>query len=73
MNYNKIFDSSNPDDKKTAGFAPVNSIVIKFIWKFDLFIYKLFFWRWERRLKKDRDLARLFETWITTYNKQNPL
>lgn len=44
----------------------------KLIWKFDLLIYRLFYWRWLPRLKCDPDLAHLFAEYCRTWAEGNP-
>ena len=41
----------------------VNSIV----WKFDMFIYRLFYWRWNNRLKENVNIFNLFKEWVDNY------
>ena len=43
------------------------------LWKFDMIIYKLFYWRWNRRLIEDDNLRKLFlsyfKSWETIYRE----
>lgn len=42
------------------------------IWKLDLLIYRLFYWRWSPRLKNDPDLAYLFSKIGASWTNGNP-
>ena len=43
------------------------------IWKFDMIIYRLFYWRWKQRLIENDDIRRLFlqylQAWETISNE----
>lgn len=39
----------------------------KIIWEFDMLIYRLFYWRWNRRLIEDDKLRRLFVMFINSW------
>jgi len=42
----------------------------KLIWKFDMLIYRLFYWRWNKRLSARKDLQRLFLDYLNSGLKQ---
>jgi hypothetical protein len=37
------------------------------LWKFDMIIYKLFYWRWNRRLIEDDNLRKLFLSYFKSW------
>jgi len=37
------------------------------IWKFDMMIYRLFYWRWKRRLIENDDIRRLFLKYLQAW------
>jgi hypothetical protein len=44
----------------------------RLLWKFDLLIYRLFYWRWSPRLKADPDLAYVFSKIGAAWTNGNP-
>jgi hypothetical protein len=44
----------------------------KLLWKFDMLIYRLFYWRWSPRLKADPDLAYVFSKIGSSWTNSNP-
>lgn len=48
-------------------------MIKKFIWKCDMVIYKLFYWRWNKRLINDSRLRGLFlrylQSWEAIHNE----
>lgn len=50
----------------------MNKAMKKLIWKFDLLIYRLFYWRWSPRLKNDPDLAYVFAKVGASWTNSNP-
>lgn len=38
--------------------------------KFDMFVYRLFYWRWKPLLDEDPQLLSLFREWITSWQSQ---
>lgn len=44
----------------------------KLIWKIDLLIYRLFYWRWSPRLRNDPDLAYLFSKIGAAWTNAHP-
>jgi hypothetical protein len=41
-------------------------------WKIDVLIYRLFYWRWSPRLKRDPDLAYMFSKIGAAWTNGNP-
>ena len=39
----------------------------KMIWKFDILIYKLFYWRWKQKLIDRRDIRLLFLVYLNSW------
>lgn len=39
----------------------------KIIWQFDMIIYSLFYWRWEKHLSRRRDIRKLFITYLNNW------
>jgi len=46
-------------------------IVDKIIQKFDMAIYRLFYWRWNRKLEKNEDMRQLFIDSLTSYEEKD--
>jgi|ERR1051325_5377296 hypothetical protein len=44
----------------------------KILWKIDVLIYRLFYWRWSPRLKADPDLAYMFSKIGAAWTNANP-
>jgi hypothetical protein len=46
------------------------------LWNIDMAIYRLFYWRWSPRLRRDPDLAYIFskigESWTNGHPPENP-
>lgn len=38
------------------------------LWKFDMFVYSLFYWRWNRKLIERKDIRQLFIDWLNIWN-----
>lgn len=37
------------------------------LWRFDMLVYRLFFWRWERRLINDAKLRAMFKAHLNAF------
>ena len=37
------------------------------LWKFDMLIYRLFYWRWNRKLIEREDIRRLFLRYLNSW------
>jgi len=44
-------------------------MINRLIWKFDMAIYRLFYWRWNKRLMMRGDIRRLFMQGLTEYER----
>lgn len=44
----------------------------KLIWKIDMLLYRLFYWRWAPRLKADPNLAYMFKEFSVAWSAANP-
>lgn len=42
------------------------------IWKIDLLIYRIFYWRWSARIKSDPNLAYMFAKFTAAWSKEHP-
>jgi len=47
-------------------------LIRSLIWKFDLLVYRLFFWRWNPRLKADANLAYAFSVFMQAWTNARP-
>lgn len=45
----------------------------KIINQFDIFVYRLFYWRWNQKLQNDEYLRAYFIVWVDALKKQKPL
>jgi len=45
----------------------MNKIIRKLLWKFDMLVYQLFYWRWNDRLINDDILRRLFLSYLKSW------
>lgn len=43
------------------------------LWRFDMVIYRLFHWRWSKRLMNDPKLAYLFAEWSRGWAERSPV
>lgn len=43
----------------------------RLIWKFDMAIYRLFQWRWNKRLAQSPELAAFFAEWSRRYSREH--
>jgi len=41
----------------------------RLIYKFDMIVYRLFYWRWNKRIEDDKNIRELFIEYLTNYNK----
>ena len=39
----------------------------RIIWKFDILIYKLFYWRWRKKLENRSDIRKLFLLYLNQW------
>jgi len=42
-------------------------MIQSWIWKFDMIIYRLFYWRWKRRLIENNEIRRLFLNYLQAW------
>lgn len=48
-------------------------ILLKYIlWRFDLMVYRLFYWRWSKRIAKSPELSAFFVEWTKRYAQSHP-
>lgn len=45
----------------------VTKIKYRLLWKFDMVIYRIFQWRWNKRLRESPELSALFAEWSRRY------
>jgi hypothetical protein len=45
-------------------------IIKKLIWKFDILVYRLFYWRWRRKFESRSDIRKLFLGYLTDWEEQ---
>jgi len=42
-------------------------MIKKIVWKFDMMIYHLFYWRWNKRLIERHDIRQLFLKYLNSW------
>lgn len=47
-------------------------MIEKLLWRIDMLIYRLFYWRWTPRLKSNPDLAYMFAEFSSSWSKTQP-
>ncbi len=44
----------------------------RLIWLFDMMVYRLFYWRWNRRLQANAHLCMMFKYFIDAHVERSP-